>query len=183
MKAFINDLEISFKDLGEPQVTFEGETYEVIAEVVKEGTKPKKVKDPFMLTIEAYLQQRASEDELFAETLKKPAKSIEKCVDYIYSEVKKTGRQGFTDDEVFGMAVHYYDEDSITVPANVQKPKTIVNTAIAAPSPVELSAEDKEKARKLALDRAIAKEADRLATKKKASTTAVKSTETQQSLF
>ncbi len=155
---------------------------EVIAEVVKEGTKPV-VKDPFMLAIEAHLQERAANDELFAETLKKPAKSLKACVDYIYSEVKKTGRQGFTDAEVFGMAVHYYDEDNVNPPANVQKPKTIVNTAIAAPAPVELSAEDKEKARKLAHDRAIEKEAQRLATKKKAATSAVKPTEVQQSLF
>lgn len=32
MKAFIGNLEIPFKDLGDPRVTFEGETYEVITD-------------------------------------------------------------------------------------------------------------------------------------------------------
>lgn len=226
MKAFINGLEVPFKNFGEPTVEFEGEYYDVVTDqtgepyiqvgettaylefrdddgniIPKSGDKPEvedetvqavkeykelvednklpqakvqpkpatpAVKDPFMQSIESYLQRRGAEDELFAETLKKPAKNIKDCVNYIYSEVKKTGRQGFTDDEVYGFAVHYYDEDDLKAPANVTKPHTVVNTAMAAPAPVELSAEEKEKARKLAVDRAITKEADRLSAKKKA---------------
>lgn len=170
--------------------TFKKVTEEVV-ETGQPAVKPagakaskKVVKDPFMLAVEAYLNARAEQDELFAVTLAKPNKSLKECVDFIYSEVKKTGRQGFTDDEVYGYAVHYYDEDDIKVGSNIQKPnKVIVNTSIAAPAPVELSAEDKERARKLALDNAIAKEAQRLSTKKKAATKTLVSTEVQQSLF
>lgn len=39
-------------------------------------------------------------------------KSLAKCASYILSEAKKKGNQvGMTDQEVFGMAVHYYDEN------------------------------------------------------------------------
>lgn len=247
MKAFIHGLEVPFKDLGEPTVTFEGEEYniitdqtgapyihvgdttayiefqddegkdvtpggdepepdeevtgtpeevaadnaayadEVIAEV-KAKAEPKVkadkpvVKDPFMLSIEAMLNARAAQDELFVATLAKPNKSLKECCDYIYKEVKRIGRMGYTDAEILAMAVHYYDEDDIK-PGSVQKPsKVIVNTPIAAPAPVELTAEQKEEARKLVIDRAIKAEADRLS-KKKAASKPVVSTEVQQSLF
>lgn len=245
MKAFINGMEIPFKDLGEPQVTFEGETYDVItdqtgapyflynqkaqyiemrdedgnditpggdepepdedyeptnepdeaaiepepipAEPVKAEPKAKAdkpaVKDPFMLAVEAMLNARAEQDELFAITLAKPNKSLKECCDYIYKEVKRIGREGYADAEVLAMAVHYYDEDDIK-PGSVQKPsKVIVNTPMEAPKPVELTEAQKEEARKLALDTAIKNEAARLLAKKKTPTKPVVSTEVQQSLF
>ena len=38
------------------------------------------------------------------------------CFDYIVSEAKKRGNAVcMSDDEVFGLAVHYYDEDDIKV--------------------------------------------------------------------
>jgi hypothetical protein len=69
--------------------------------------------DPFKARISEHLQEVAQTDKLFAVTLQKPNKSIDGCISYIYSEVKKTGRCGFNDDEIFQMAIHYYDEDSI----------------------------------------------------------------------
>ena len=34
---------------------------------------------------------------------------------YILNQVKKSGCCGFSDDEIFGMALHYYQEDNIEV--------------------------------------------------------------------
>lgn len=67
----------------------------------------------FKNAIQAYLEQRAKEDSLFAATYAKKNKNIEECCNYILSEVKKSGCNGFADDEIFWMAVHYYDEDDI----------------------------------------------------------------------
>lgn len=85
----------------------------------------------FKSVIQKYLDDRAAQDSLFAQTLQKPNKSIDQCVDYILGEVQKSGINGFADDEIYGMAVHYYDEDDITV----SKPsggRVVVNQSLPA---------------------------------------------------
>lgn len=67
----------------------------------------------FQEIIEMYLNNLAAQNELFEEKYKNESKSIEKCVDYIIDQVSKTGKNGFADAEIFGMAVHYYEEDTI----------------------------------------------------------------------
>ena len=69
--------------------------------------------------VESHLKEVAAKDSLFAETLKKPNKNIEGCMNYIMSQAKKSGANMMTDDEVFQMAIHYYDEDSIKDPGKV----------------------------------------------------------------
>ena len=59
-------------------------------------------------TIKAYLEKRADNDALFAIRFANPSKSVEDCVTYIINQVQKSGCNGFADDEIFGMAVHYY---------------------------------------------------------------------------
>lgn len=81
----------------------------------------------FEQAIKSYLDNRAKEDQLFAQTYKKENKSIEECCKYIIQEVKKTGRQGFADEEIFGMAIHYYDEDSIKVEGKTPQCKVVHN--------------------------------------------------------
>lgn len=81
----------------------------------------RKGSDHFKETIQAKLNEMAETDPLFAESLKKENKNIDKCIDYVISQVKKSGRLGFTDDEIFGMAAHYYDEDDLknVPPSNI----------------------------------------------------------------
>ena len=69
----------------------------------------------FKSVIQCYLENRASYDELFAENFRKENKNIDECVTYILSEVQKSGCSGFSDDEIYSMAIHYYDEDNIEV--------------------------------------------------------------------
>ncbi|WP_294562300.1 PcfK-like family protein [uncultured Bacteroides sp.] len=101
----------------------------------------------FKRTIEAYLAQRAAEDTLFAATYKKPNKNIDDCITYILNEVKRSGCNGFTDGEIFSMAVHFYDEDSI----EVGKP---INAQVVVNHTVELTPEEKEEARRQAIEKA-----------------------------
>lgn len=86
--------------------------------------------DPFKAVINNHLQGLAENDSLFAETLKKPGKNIDDCCTYILNQVKKSGKNGFADDEIFGMAVHYYDEDDIQVGAKVNG-RVVVNHHVA----------------------------------------------------
>lgn len=94
--------------------------------------------DPFKETIQAHLESVAKKDTLFAETLKKPNKSIDECINYIYQEVRKTGRCGWNDEEIFQMAIHYYDEDNIKdiKPVNNVRAEHKKETP-APPKPVE----------------------------------------------
>ena len=89
-------------------------------------------KDPFKEAIVSHLQELAATDELFAKTISKPNKNIDDCATYILNTVKISGRQGFADDEIFGMAIHYYDEDSIVVGEKISA-RVIVNRPLAAP--------------------------------------------------
>lgn len=76
--------------------------------------------DLFATAIKAMLDQRAADDLLFAGVYKKENKSIEGCCNYIISEVQRMKVNALTDEEVLGMALHYYDEDKIiavTAPA------------------------------------------------------------------
>lgn len=92
------------------------------------------VSNGFKAVIKAYLDDRASNDELFAATYAKQGKSLDECCNYILSEVQKSGQNGFADEEIYGMAVHYYDEDDIkdVKPINA---RVVVNHHVDAPKP------------------------------------------------
>lgn len=101
----------------------------------------------FQTEIQSYLEQRAEYDELFARSYRNPLKNIEDCVTYILNYVQKSGCAGFSDDEIFGQAVHYYDEADIEIGKPIDY-KVVVNHT------VELTEEEKEEARREAIKRA-----------------------------
>lgn len=77
---------------------------------------------PFENAIKEYLDARAKEDVKFADKYSNGKKSIEECCRFILVEMRKkakSGMYGATDAEVFGLAVHYYDEEDIKVEKNV----------------------------------------------------------------
>jgi hypothetical protein len=90
-----------------------------------------KATDMFENTISSHLNSIAAKDSLFAVTLKKTNKNIKDCCTYILNEVKKSGRNGFADEEIFGMAIHYYDEDDLKAGA-LLKAHVIVNHRVEA---------------------------------------------------
>ena len=106
-----------------------------------------KVSTHFQTEIQSYLEQRAEYDELFARSYRNPLKNIEDCITYFLNYVQKSGSNGFADDEIFGQAVHYYDETDIEVGKPIDC-KVIVNHH------VELTEEEKTEARKEAIKRA-----------------------------
>lgn len=101
----------------------------------------------FQNTIQSYLEQRAEYDELFAHSFRNPLKNIEDCVTYILNEVRRSGCNGLDDEEVFGMAVHYFDEADI----EIGKP---INCKVVVNHMVELTAEEKQQAHTEAMQRA-----------------------------
>ena len=103
-----------------------------------------------------------------------PAKNIDDCVTYILNYVKKSGCNGFTDGEIYGQAVHYYDENEI----EVGKP---INCQVAVNHVVELTAEEKAEARQNAIRQYQDEELRKLQNRNKP--TAKKETKVEPSLF
>ncbi|MDL2262983.1 PcfK-like family protein [Bacteroidales bacterium OttesenSCG-928-I21] len=101
----------------------------------------------FKNTIKAYLDQRSESDVLFSFKYTSPKKNIDDCITYILNTVQKSGCIGFADDEIYSMAVHYYDEDNI----EVGKP---MNAHVVVNHVVELTVEEKEQARQEAIQKA-----------------------------
>lgn len=88
-------------------------------------------------TIKNYLDSRAKEDSLFAETYKKENKSIEECCKYIMQQAQKmynkrvNGGIAIDRKTVYGWAVHYYDEDDIKLEGELER------VEVAAPSTIQ----------------------------------------------
>lgn len=123
--------------------------------------------DNFKKVIENHLKEVAARDALFSETLKKANKNIDDCITYIFNEVQASGCNGFADEEIFNMAIHYYDEDDI-------KPGKKINAKVVVNHSVELSEDEIKKAKKKALDDVIAAEKQRLREKPKKTITKTK---------
>lgn len=83
----------------------------------------------FKDVIQNYLETRASYDELFAENFRKESKNIDECITYILTEVQRMECAGLSDDEVYSLAVHYYDEDNIEVGKSINC-QVVVNHTI-----------------------------------------------------
>lgn len=106
-----------------------------------------KATDYFKQTIQTYLEQRAESDTLFAPRYHNPRKSIDDCITYILNEVRRSGCNGFADDEIYSMALHYYDEEDI----DIGKP---INCKVVVNHTIELTEEEKQQAHERALRRA-----------------------------
>ena len=104
----------------------------------------------FEKVIKTYLDDFASKDAEFSNKYAEKAAKlggidavIKQCCNYICREVKKSGRQGFADAEIYGMAVHFIDESELTAAKGVNG-QVVVNHSI------ELTEADKERLRKVA---------------------------------
>ena len=134
----------------------------------------------FKLIIQNHLNEIASKDELFAKTLKKENKSIDECINYIGGEVKKKNVCAVAEEEVFAMAVHYYDEDHI-------KAKKPVGMTVVSNHMPELTENEKAEIREQARKEVLEAEKQKMYGKKETKPEAVKKDavkkEVQTSLF
>ena len=98
----------------------------------------------FKQAIKAYLDERAESDALFAASYAKEGKNLEDCITYIINQVKASGCCGWERNEIFGLAVDYYDEDNIKVGERI-------DCTIVVPNHIELTEEEKKEARQNAI--------------------------------
>ena len=114
--------------------------------------------EQFKQTIKDYLDNKADFDPLFEPTYHKEGKNIDDCITYILNTVQKSECSGFADEEIYSMAIHYYDEDTIDVGKDIDM-KVVVNHK------VELTEEEKAEAKERAI-REIISETKRSSQKK-----------------
>ena len=130
----------------------------------------------FQDTIEVYLKNMAENDQLFADKYGNPERTLEGCVNYILAEVQKSGMNGFTDEEIYSLAVHYYVEESIGEARPVEC-QVVVNHQ------VELTAEEIEEMKQKAKESVFQQEASRLRSVGKKTAPVTKGAEEEQLLF
>lgn len=131
--------------------------------------------EQFKTAIQEYLEYRASTDELFAPRYADQKKNIDDCITYILNEVQRSGCNGFDDDEIYSMAMHYYDEEDI----EVGKP---MDCQVVVNHTVELTEEEKREARQNAIRQYEQEELRKLQNRHKPRT-ATQTTNVQPSLF
>jgi activator of 2-hydroxyglutaryl-CoA dehydratase len=95
----------------------------------------------FQETIKEHLENITDEDF----KAKYNSEKIEDCCNYIISEVKKSGREGFADEEIFEFAKNFYlqeikevemqDYSKVVINRKIEKP--IVTPTYSAPKPKE----------------------------------------------
>lgn len=69
-----------------------------------------------MDVVRNYMEERCASDPILAIKYANPAKSIEKALNYVASEVQKSGLTIMDSDSVFSLILHYYDENLEDVP-------------------------------------------------------------------
>jgi hypothetical protein len=103
----------------------------------------------FKKALKQYLDGRAQSDALFAQAYAKEGKTLDDCANFVIGEIKKRAQNGSyaaTDEEVYGLAVHYYDEDNVKV-ESVGGVQIVSNYQLTDQDKAELEAEAKEKAK------------------------------------
>lgn len=136
----------------------------------------------FKQAIKAYLDERAKADELFAVSYAKANKNLDDCITFILNQAKAIAQEGgcgMTDDEVYSLATHYYDEDNIEV-------GKAINCGVIVNHRVELSEQKKTEAREKALKAYQAEELRKIQqrnSRPKPTPKAVKQEVSQPSLF
>ena len=102
--------------------------------------------DHFKELIKNYLDNRAKEDELFRAKYETTTRTIDDVVNYIFHAVQQSGCCGFSDLEVYAMAVHAIDEPHL----EIGKP---MNCNVVVNHHIELTEEEKAEQRAIALKR------------------------------
>ena len=102
--------------------------------------------DHFKELIQNYLDNRAKEDELFRAKYETTTRTIDDVVNYIFHAVQQSSCCGFSDMEVYAMAVHAIDAPDL----EIGKP---MDCNVVVNHHIELTEEEKAEQRAIALKR------------------------------
>ncbi len=87
----------------------------------------KEVTNYFKQCISRWLEAEKEKDAAFARKVAESGKNVEGCCNYILQQVKASKRCGYADEEVYGMARHYFDEDELKDPGSQGASRVVVS--------------------------------------------------------
>ena len=130
--------------------------------------------------IRQFLIKQGEKDPAFLKRCREVSKTQNKntadCCTYIINQVKQSGRNGFADEEIYSMAMHYWDEDKIEVGTRPQ-------CQIVLNHEVQLSDEEIAECKREARERIIRQQMEALKPKNTPTSGKKKSENEQPSLF
>lgn len=100
----------------------------------------------FEQCIQTWLEGEKKKDETFAKKVDESKKDVAGCCNYIISQVRASKQCGFADEEIYGMARHYFDED------DVKDPGAQGNCRVVVSGHIELTDSEKDEARQKAVE-------------------------------
>lgn len=103
--------------------------------------------ESFKQTIKKYLEDRIITDIILSEAYNKENKNIDDCCSFILNSVYNSNKNGFADDEIFGLAVHYFLEDDLNINNAISFGRVVVNHS------VELTEDEKLEAKAAAIQK------------------------------
>ena len=113
------------------------------------------VSPAFFDSMESFIRQKMDANDLFAKKVSNPKKNIEDCITYVINTIEKSRYKGVCDNDVYALAVHYYEEDDV----EVGKP---INCRVVVNHQVELTPEEIAEMRQKAKDEVFRQEQNRL---------------------
>ena len=138
-----------------------------------------KQSERFEAAIRQFLIKQGEKDPAFLKRCREVSKTQNKntadCCTYIINQVKQSGRNGFADEEIFSMAMHYWDEDKIEVGERPQ-------CQIVLNHEVQLSEEEIAECKQEARERIIRQQMEAMKPKS-TPTAAAKKTQNEQPLL
>ena len=103
--------------------------------------------EAFVSRIQAFLNEQAASDEAFAAKLKSDKRTVQDCAAWMLEQLaqkfRDSGQCGYDDSDIYGMALHFYDEKDLKAKGNMNFQGMIVSNAQAHYKPAELSDEEK----------------------------------------
>jgi len=111
-----------------------------------------KSSERFKETILAYLEEKASNDIKFKVKFEQENKTIDDCMTYVLNTVKNSGINGFEDTEIYGMALHYYDEKEVDIGGDVSIDVVVNHTVVLTEEEI---AEQREMAKEKVFNDAV----------------------------
>ena len=80
------------------------------------NTKKSWHKEQIIQTDDTELSRRTGTGgRTFRTPIRQPEKNIDDCCTFIINQVRQSGCNGFADEEIYSMALHYYDEEDIDI--------------------------------------------------------------------
>lgn len=79
--------------------------------------------EAFVERIQAFLDEQAATDETFAAKLKKDKRTVQDCANWMIEKLaqdfRDTGKMGYDDSEIYGLALHFFDEPGLKAKGNL----------------------------------------------------------------